>query len=286
MKKIKRTVRRLTRTVTALFVTAALTSCGAPGDWEYDAELGTAQQATKGNLNNVQEECEDVLTVRLNAGWNMFSVNAEGDMRLDSILSSLDLQDGDFVASQMDGFAMYYDIDGYQGFFGSLETLEVGKGYKINLARAGELRLSSHHYRTVDPRETEIHLHDGWNWVGSTLSEALPLGRALAGFHASEGDIIKNDFADQRAIFRNGEWVGNVDTVGPGDAFKLQVRRGGCFTMGSAGSIDIPGNVLPTDDEDEPKEEKEELVTGQDKDADAVIKGDDPKTYAKVNIAR
>lgn len=257
MKKMSRTVRCLSSTASALLLTVAL-ACGAPGDWEDTSELETAEQAlgkkdlikglevvgkTKTKPKPEEEEvCEEVLNIRFNAGMTRFSVNVRGDMTLGSILASVEARDGDFISGQT-GFAQFYKG---HGWFGSLEALEVGKSYLLQLSHQAELRLTAHHYKPVNAREAGIKAPAGWFWLGYTPEKAMSVSDAMSNFEASEGDMIQDETSKEMATYRDGHWCyGNLHYMAPGRGYKLHSRRGGKFTMG------LTPISLPNGDEDE-----------------------------------
>ena len=67
------------------------------------------------------------------------------------------------------------------------------------------------------PNQKPITLKKGWNWIGYIPIASVPVADALENIHPNENDVIKNlvDFA----IFSEGEWVGTLKELKPGEGY-------------------------------------------------------------------
>ena len=150
-------------------------------------------------------------TTQLNAGWNWFSAYVETDLKeLQDALGENGVQ----ITSKTDGFVAYNSQYGWSGILSSITESQM---YMINVGASHDLELSG---ELVGP--TSITLHQGWNWIGFPMSEAVSVTDALAGFGAKPGDQIKskdNGFASYNSQYG---WGGTLSTLNPGEGYMYQ----------------------------------------------------------------
>ena len=150
-------------------------------------------------------------TTQLNAGWNWFSYYVDTDLaELEEALGENGVQ----ITSKTDGFVAYNSQYGWSGILSSITESQM---YMINVGASHDLELSG---ELVGP--TSITLHQGWNWIGFPMSEAVSVTDALAGFEAKPGDQIKskdNGFASYNSQYG---WGGALSTLNPGEGYMYQ----------------------------------------------------------------
>ena len=150
-------------------------------------------------------------TTQLSAGWNWFSYYVDTDLaELETALGENGVQ----INSKTDGFVAYNQQHGWSG---NLSSITESQMYMINVGASHDLELSG---ELVGP--TSITLHQGWNWIGFPMSEAVSVTYALAGFDAKPGDQIKskdNGFASYNSQYG---WGGALSTLNPGEGYMYQ----------------------------------------------------------------
>ena len=142
------------------------------------------------------------MQLSLKKGWNWVSHPFEDEVSLISLIGS----DGSRVQSQQEEIIN----DPQYGWTGSLQGIEGGQGYKVQMTSNSTVTLNGTNYQWA----TQLPLQAGWNWTGYTCSFAASLSHALKNTKAEEGDVIfsQNSFS----TFANGKWVGTLETIDPG----------------------------------------------------------------------
>ncbi len=160
---------------------------------------------------SVVEQTIFTQTTQLNTGWNWFSYYVNTDLaELEEALGENGVQ----ITSKTDGFVAYNSQYGWSGILSSITESQM---YMINVGASHDLELSG---ELVGP--TSITLHQGWNWIGFPMSEAVSVTDALAGFGAKPGDQIKskdNGFASYNSQYG---WGGTLSTLNPGEGYMYQ----------------------------------------------------------------
>ena len=87
-----------------------------------------------------------------------------------------------------------------------------------------------------------INLLTGWNWIGYTCTEAIPLEEALAGFTPAEGDMIKG--INGTSMYQNGQWQGSLTQLEPGLGYMYLSVSGESKSFVFGGS-DADPSMLP-----------------------------------------
>ena len=160
---------------------------------------------------SVVEQTIFTQTRELAQGWNWFSYYVNTDLTaLETALGENGVQ----ITSKTDGFVAY---NSQYGWSGNLSSITESQMYMINVGASHDLELSG---ELVGP--TSITLHQGWNWIGFPMSEAVSVTDALAGFEAKSGDQIKskdNGFASYNSQYG---WGGTLSTLNPGEGYMYQ----------------------------------------------------------------
>ncbi len=158
---------------------------------------------------------QDVQLVNLDEGWTWFSLSRVAlDMSVFSVLADLNPSEGDLIKSQFGGFSVY---DPTVGWVGSLTELDVRSSYAIRLSSSGTLQ---HEGTAADPM-IPIPVVDGWNWIGYPLLNAEPVGTALGGLSAADGDVVKDQYRFSHYSANDAAWLGGLGTMEPGLGFRL-----------------------------------------------------------------
>lgn len=149
----------------------------------------------------------------LSKGWNWFSHN------LSSGIGILGIGDGNSeIRSQWQETVKEGD-----SWNGELKVLLPATGYKIHADESHELTINGLMFDSEQP----VAVSAGWNWIGCPLANATVLGNALADYRASEGDMVVGHTGF--ATYHNGEWVGTLASVRPGEAYMLKCGMGQAF---------------------------------------------------------
>lgn len=153
-------------------------------------------------------------TFALAEGWNWFSHNMASPVAVDRLKE-------DNVALRADGKSYVKDTEGR--WQGNLLRLSPVEGYKVQAAKEHEVSLSDQPYDTSLP----VAVQKGWNWIGCPLTNATTISSALAGYDATEGDMLVGQQAF--AVYAGGEWHGPLTVVHPGQSYMLRCGRQQAF---------------------------------------------------------
>lgn len=151
------------------------------------------------------------LQLDLAEGWNWVSVNKydwnNANVFNDFLYGTPEMN---YVASQTQNIIW----DEYQsGWFGDLQSIAPGMGYKMKLSGNVEVELTGDN---CSARYTNITLNQGWNWIGYTPVKAQKPNAAMAQFYPEEGDMVKAKGGF--IIFQHGAWTENI-TMQPGQGY-------------------------------------------------------------------
>ena len=91
-------------------------------------------------------------------------------------------------------------------------TLIPGQMYKIKVDADCSFTLSG-----SPASDVTVTINPGSNWFGYTGTQAMSIAAALNGFTPAEGDVIKTGTAN--TTFEEGEWMGDFDTLQPGQGY-------------------------------------------------------------------
>ncbi len=154
--------------------------------------------------------------IDIKSGWNWISLNvAASDLSLKRILKDYNAQPGDLIKGQS-GFSEYSDENGWTG---TLDFLRLDAGYRLKSKNGNKLVTAG---RPANSWATPGALTPGWNWIGYLPEKSLELDDALYFLKNVQGNIIKSH--DQSAIYDNGEWVGKLREMHPGQSYSLYTQ--------------------------------------------------------------
>ena len=179
-------------------------------EWYAEDDYHVFEENEDGTYS-VVEQTIFTQTRELAQGWNWFSYYVNTDLTaLETALGENGVQ----ITSKTDGFVAY---NSQYGWSGNLSSITESQMYMINVGASHDLELSG---ELVGP--TSITLHQGWNWIGFPMSEAVSVTDALACFEAKSGDQIKskdNGFASYNSQYG---WGGTLSTLNPGEGYMYQ----------------------------------------------------------------
>ena len=146
-------------------------------------------------------------TINLAQGWTWWSTYL--DITLEDLEAALGEHNAS-ITSQNDGF-----IGNYSGIWvGNLQDISPSKMYKIQLGEDVSITLSG---TPIYPTDHPITLKQGVNWIGYPLSRSMSLNEAFANASPVDGDIV---YAyNTSAMYYNGTWFGNLQTLEPGHGY-------------------------------------------------------------------
>ncbi|WP_162164197.1 LamG domain-containing protein [Xylanibacter brevis] len=140
------------------------------------------------------------------AGWKWFSLYAAPVNANPSVIFK-DAKD-----------AIYTLTDGRNtiiNWHGNMNFSDCSIMYKLNAKTAYKENFIG---TPTDPTNTSITLNkNSWSWIGYPAQASNGLSAAFAGAQPEEGDIVKSQTAF--AIYTDGDWVGNLTAVTPGEGY-------------------------------------------------------------------
>ncbi|HYW96068.1 MAG TPA: LamG-like jellyroll fold domain-containing protein, partial [Bacteroidales bacterium] len=157
--------------------------------------------------------------ITLAEGWNWISFNLYNENLTDinATLKYADWTENDVIKSVdfTDSYsAMKGRWTGSLSLNGGLNNLLM---YKL---RSSENQAMSISGAQVDAAVTPFTIKAGrWNFIGYLPGVNLPVWEALAGYPASDGDIIKSQ--DAFAMFWGNNWTGNLEYMQPNKGYML-----------------------------------------------------------------
>jgi uncharacterized repeat protein (TIGR01451 family) len=153
-------------------------------------------------------------TLNLNRGWNLISVPIRPyDTSLSSVLAPVE---GRYLDVASWDSQWVYRSYAYGDWFGSLSTIEPGKGYWLNMREPASLTVSG---ETIT--EFNLTLHGGWNLIGWPSLEPVPLNNLSV-------DYVDAATWDSQWIYRSyayGDWFGSLSSLEPGKGYWLNVKE-------------------------------------------------------------
>ena len=180
--------------------------------------------------------------VELRDGWTWFSLNlSDLDMSVNGVLADLNAAADDLIKSQTE----FSTFDPDLGWVGSLTDLDNVSSYAISLSQVGTL---IHEGSAVDPDTLPMPGSAGWHWIGYLPQDELSVGDALVNLSAPH-DLVKSqqEFAQVNVL---GEWVGSLETMEPGQGYRLWLggdRGPWYYPGGSAGILTATPPAAPED---------------------------------------
>lgn len=173
-----------------------------------------------------------VQNISLNEGWNWISFNVANSLfgTPSSILAKAEFAGGEVLKDETRG--VYMEYDGAHGKWISNNpecplTFNNSRMFLIQSPIAQTLSVTGN---TITGLENlTLHILPDWNYISYLPTVNLPLIEALAGFEATEGDIIKSQ--DHFAMYSEGSgWVGSLTYLEPGKGYMLNSHKATTLT--------------------------------------------------------
>ena len=158
----------------------------------------------------------DVQKVQVYEGWNWISFKTDlGKGDVNDVLKSLNPGNGAVIK----GDKSYSQYVTGKGWTGPLALLEMDKGYKIRLFEEDELINIS---ATPSTTNSGLVLHEGWNWIGSSISDKLGIDSAFTSLN-QDTIILMRGF--NTSFYDSTDWVGDIDQIIKGYGYMLYVHK-------------------------------------------------------------
>jgi hypothetical protein len=172
-------------------------------------------------LTAIDAAAYDVLPISIKPGWNWFSTNVRAqDMTTTGVLSDIPLSQGDIIKS-IDEFAVN---DGNE-WSGSLVELENTQSYMLKVKESGTLFIEGNFVDST----SRIPLRKGWNWISYLPKRTLLIDDAFAnyGLALHDTDFIKAQVAFAKYVTAGSskKWIGSLETMRPGEGYKLYAKK-------------------------------------------------------------
>ncbi len=157
--------------------------------------------------------------IHLADGWNWLSLNLlNNNMSVNNICEDIGSTTELIKAKQ--AFSVY----GKSLWTGELDTLSINKMYKIKSKADVDFVCEG---KPLTPSLHPITLNKGWNWIGYTPLQSIPLQSALADLVPVNGDVIKSK--SSFAVYNGYEWVGLLEYMTPGNGYMYKSARVSTF---------------------------------------------------------
>ncbi len=151
------------------------------------------------------------MSMSLAEGWTWVSHNLSDNINVNAISDKVQE-----IKSQTKSVIR----DPMFGLFGNLRELTPAEAYKV---RSTETIDVPFHADAYNASKLAISLSSGWNWVGYPNYQEMTLNEALSYLVATEGDNIIGQRGS--ADFIDGEWIGDLETMKPGEGYLLNVAN-------------------------------------------------------------
>lgn len=185
----------------------------------------------KAMAENAQGDASEVVTfiynilqskmgVSLNDGWNWISFNMKDD-NLSSVNTAM--ASGTWTSDDIikdNEYVDMYSLNQKQwiGTLSKQGALNNTQMYKVRSSKSQTLSLAG---EAVHPRETNITVASGWNYISYLPLTSMSVNDALKNYRAENGDVIKSQDAFATYSTTNG-WEGDLTTMTVGRGYMLK----------------------------------------------------------------
>lgn len=115
-----------------------------------------------------------------------------------------------------------------------LREIEVTESYKLCMNNEISNIWSG---KAFVPNQKPITIKKGWNWIGYLPVAQLSIADALKSINPVENDVIKN--LEDFAIYTNGEWIGTLKEMKPGEGYMYYSANEKLLTYPSSNAFEI-----------------------------------------------
>ena len=143
------------------------------------------------------------LSISMSEGWNWISHDMESAVSLTELGSDVtDVIGQDSEATGNDG-----------SFTGTLSSMDADQSYKVKACSDTQIILNGYEYNGG----TAKSLQEGCNWIGYPIDQTMTVTEAFAYADIEDGDCLVGQ--DGFTIFDDGQWVGTLEVMNPGEGF-------------------------------------------------------------------
>ena len=181
-----------------------------PVEWEANSFLGRYKTPINISATDMIEQSID-----LENGWNWMSLSVAPETFTVPVVFEKANGKVLTVKSQSNGTITYSNgqwvAKPSKLYMNNQEMYVVKTSEPLTLTVTG---------RRVKPADVPITVKKGWNWIGYNGMKTVSLTEALTGMNPQDGDVIKA----QRGVayFDEFEWIGSLNTLVPGQGYKIQ----------------------------------------------------------------
>ena len=159
-----------------------------------------------------------VQNINLTEGWNWVSFNVKSDTPdLATILKNTMLAGDEQVKDEAMGSFAAYDQES-KTWLGNNIVFDNKHMYLIQSSVTQKLSVSG--IAIKEKEDLTIPVANNWNYISYLPMTNLPIGEALSGYNAKEGDIVKSQNAFSMYGVKTG-WLGNLTYMEPGKGYML-----------------------------------------------------------------
>ncbi|MEZ4885107.1 MAG: LamG domain-containing protein [Chitinophagales bacterium] len=172
-------------------------------------------------------------TIPISTGWNWISFNLQSSnaSNINKMLETLSASTGDVIK----GFRFFDQYEeSFNSWGGGLSNsggIQNDELYKLQISGDNDLIYTG---AVIDPTSQPIDIEEGWNWISYIGLRNLSVNAALTTFTATDGDLIKGQFAF--AIYdHNLGWVGSLTHLEPNQGYMLNAANAGTVIFPASG---------------------------------------------------
>lgn len=189
-----------------------------------------------------------IRNIGLVEGWNWISFNVSSPLfdTPSAILAKAGFAGGEVVKDETEGLYMAYDGQRDRWVSNNPDrpfAFDNRHSFLLQSPSAQTLSLAG---SVVSGSESlTLTIRPGWNYIAYLPLVNLPVREALAGFEASEGDIVKSQ--DQFAMYNDGAgWIGSLTYMEPGKGYMLHSSKAATLTYPDLYPNGAPRTLLRT----------------------------------------
>ena len=183
----------------------------------YDNKENSCRVRAIYGVKNTQIVTQTTVLIQ---GINWFSTNVE--ITLDDLKAALVATGGTNIVIKAKNSSTTWN--GHR-WLGSLNGFDVNQMFMVTVQTGCEITLEG---MPLVPAEHPVIIRNGVNWIGFPLNESMTLTEAFAGFPANQ-DVVKSKTAS--ATWNGRRWVGQLDTLVPGQGYIYQSKASGNKTF-------------------------------------------------------
>ena len=173
-----------------------------------------------------------VQNIQLIKGWNWISYNVASELFSTpvNILNKALFEGDEKVKDETNGVYMEYDGNRKKWVNNNPDnTLKFDNRHMFLLESPVVQKLSVAGSAIHGAENLTLNIRPNWNYIAYLPTVNLPITEALAGFEATEGDIIKSQ--DRFAMYNEGAgWLGSLTYMEPGKGYMLNSKKATTLT--------------------------------------------------------